>query len=168
MAQMVGADLEFKPICSGAFRWNHDAGVVDEDVKVRRAGDELIRRLLQRVQIGEIEVKGADDGFGVPGTDSFQCVRGLGLVAARKNNFGPFNGELHCHLKADARVCSSDENDLSVLRLGVGKTPFAANFFPHAHASITAGLRPAITQRTGRCRSRSHRSEQAASERRFR
>ena len=90
MAQMVGADLEFKPICSGAFRWNHDAGVVDEDVKVRRAGDELIRRLLQRVlRLAKIEVEGADDGFGVPGTDSFQCVRGLGLVAARKNNSAP-------------------------------------------------------------------------------
>ena len=64
--------------------------------------------------------------------DSFQCVRGLGLVAARKNNLGTHTGEFHRHLEPDARVCSSDENNLSVLGLGVGKAPFAANFLPHA------------------------------------
>src|SRR5271169_5512560 len=97
------------------------AGVVDEDVEALPTGEDVLRRLLDRRQVGQVQ--GHDMDVVVPGAlrDLLGGDLGLRRVAAGQHRGGTERGHAHRRLEPDADVGAGDEDDLAVHAHGEGQ-----------------------------------------------
>ena len=165
MAEVVGTNLQFKPVGGRAAWGDHNASVVDENIEARKSRNDFSRSPLNAFEVCKVEFDEMNHGLGMLLKNAFSGLLCSGAATAGENHFSAFAREFHRHLKPDAAIGTGDEDDRPLLSGRVAQSPFLIEAFSRHGTTFSAGD---FNQTRGRCRSRFHRWVQEASARRFR